>query len=319
MRRFYKTIGILLLSGALLCPTVDLDAQNRGRNNGGGQRTHAPASRPGNGGQRPGNGGQRPGNGGQRPGNGGQRPGNGGQRPGGNHNNNRPGGNHHNNRPGGNNRPDHRPDNRPNNRPNRPGNDRPGGPGGPNYGHNPGHRPGPPPSHGGHHHGPMRPHMPPPRPWHRPAPPPSWRPAPSWRPFRSILGVTLGTAFNLSINALINSGYTINSYGNNQIYLANVPMLNLMWPDAVMYYNSAGYLCGSRFVYSTPGYSMNQYNMAYTSLSNAYGPPVSIQNLANGIEATWWGTDNQFIRLTYSSDYANNGYLRYFTTLSFGN
>jgi len=129
----------------------------------------------------------------------------------------------------------------------------------------------------------------------------------------------LGTAFNLSINALMQSGYTINSYGNNQIYLANVPMLNLMWPDAVMYYNSAGYLCGSRFVYSTPGYNMNQYNMAYTSLTNAYGPPVSIQNLASGVEATWWGTGNQFIRLSYTSDYANNGYMRYFTTLSFGN
>ena len=64
---------------------------------------------------------------------------------------------------------------------------------------------------------------------------------------------------------------------------------------------------------------MNQYNMAYTSLTNAYGPPVSIQNLASGVEATWWGTGNQFIRLSYTSDYANNGYMRYFTTLSFGN
>jgi len=96
--------------------------------------------------------------------------------------------------------------------------------------------------------------------------------------------VTLGTAFNLSINALINSGYTVSSYGNNQIYLSNVPMLNLMWPDAIMYYNAAGQLYGSQFVYSTPGYNMNQYNMAYTSLTSAYGAPYSLQNTASGIE-----------------------------------
>lgn len=331
MKTLFRTVAVVLLCGAMMIPSID--AQNRGRGRGGSP-THAPAtapaSRPGNTGNRPGNTGNRPGNGGSRPGNMGDRPGNTGNRPG--NGGNRPGNNG--NRPGNN-------GNRPGNNGHhnwRPGNDRPGGPGGnqgnrPGNGNHPGVRPGHDrPGHPGHpgyqrppapghvgHHGPMRPHMRPPRPFHRPVPPPAWRPAPGWRPFHSILGVTLGTAFNLSINALINSGYTVSSYGNNQIYLSNVPMLNLMWPDAIMYYNAAGQLYGSQFVYSTPGYNMNQYNMAYTSLTGAYGAPYSLQNTASGIEASWWGTGGQFIRLSYQSDYANNGMLRFYTTLSFGN
>ena len=162
--------------------------------------------------------------------------------------------------------------------------------------------------------------MRPPRPFRRPTPPPPhWRPAPQWRPFRSILGISFGTGINISVNALINNGYTVSSYGNNQIYLTDVSMLNMLWPDAIMYYNSAGALYGSRFMYSTPFYDMNRYNMTYTMLANSYGAPYSIENLANGIETTWWGSGGQFIRLSYISDYANNGTTRFFTTLSFGN
>lgn len=349
MKKIFRTIGMLLLCGALVLP-MDADAQDRGRNHGGGTRnTTRPATRPstrpggGNSGSHqrpsqpsrpaPGQGNHnRPGSG-HGNGNSQQRPGQGnhnnGNRPGqGNHNNgNRPGQGHGNgfDRPGGGTfkpgRPsgDHRPGG---NRPGggmRPGNDRPGGPGGPSHNRPPQHHRPPYHGHWGPGHGPWRPTLPPPRPFMRPAPPPAWRPVPGWRPFHTILGVALGTTINLSVNALINSGYTINSYGNDQIYLANAPMLNLVWPDAVLYFNSLGQLYGSRFVYSTAGYNMNQYNMAYTTLTNSYGPPVSIENLATGVVASWWGPDNQFIRLSYQSDYNNGGYLRYFTTLSFGN
>lgn len=303
MNSIIRTLGIIGICTALACPQISAD--NRGRGRGGNPApTHAPASRPGNGGNthRPGNGGNTSGN---RPSNPGNRPGNnhgGTQRPGGNHGSqpgNRPGGN----RPGNNHGGNHW----------RPSNDRPGGPGGNWHGHRP-----PRPPHAGPH-GPMRPHMRPHHPFFRPVPPPSWRPAPGWRPIRSILGITLGTTINISVNALLNSGYTVSSYGNDRIYLSNVPMLNLNWPDAIMYYNSGGSLYGSQFIYSTPAYNMNQYNMAYTTLTNAYGAPVSLQNISNGIEATWWGTGNQFIRLSFVSDYANNGLMRYYTTLSFGN
>lgn len=324
MNSIIRTLGIIGICAALASPQTLAD--NRGRGRGGNPApTHAPASRPGNGGNshRPGNGGatNRPGNNtGNRPSNPGNRPSNPGNRPGNGGGNQRPGGNNS-HRPGN---PGNRPSNPGNNRPGnnhggnhwRPGNDRPGGPGG----HWDGHRPPRPPHAGNHHHGPhMRPHMRPHHPFFRPVPPPSWRPVRTWRPFRSILGIALGSSINISINALINSGYTVNSYGNDCIYLSNVPMLNLNWPDAIMYYNTAGSLYGSQFIYSTPGYNMNQYNMAYTTLSSAYGAPVSLQNLANGIEATWWGTGNQFIRLSFVSDYANNGLMRYYTTLSFGN
>lgn len=170
-------------------------------------------------------------------------------------------------------------------------------------------------NHYGHYH---RPNMPPYYSWHRPTPPRHWRPAHNWRPFHTILGITFGTALNASINLLLNQGYAVSSYGNNVVYLTNAPMLNLNWPDAMMFYNGGG-LCGSRFIYSTSFYDMSRYNMAYASLVNGYGSPISVQNTASGLEATWWGTGNQFIRLAFNSDYAQNGSLRYFTTLSFGN
>lgn len=393
MKRFLKTVGLMLVCTSLMVPAVDA----RGRNDRGQsspQRTNSPASRPGNSGQtqrpsstptqRPGNSGashtstQRPGNNGssqgirptrpvgnnnqgikpvQRPGaNGGmtlqrptsgsssQRPGNmgqGNQRPGNmGQGSSRPGqtgssinrpshGNNHNQKPSGGN--DYRPGASSGFAPGHNGNNHggnsfgpgPGGhdhrPSGPLPGHNPGYRP----PHAHHHNfygpGPVRPYMPPRFAWHRPTPPSYWRPAPSWRPFRSILGITLGTTLNLTLNALINSGYTITSYGTNSIYVQNVPMLNMMWPDAELFYNNAGGLCGSEFIFSTSYYDTARYDMTYNMLVGTYGSPISINNSVSGIEAMWWGTGNQFIRLAYKSDYAQNGSIRYFTTLSFGN
>lgn len=196
-----------------------------------------------------------------------------------------------------------------------------------------GHAPRPPhgydhrPHHGGgysygHHHvhygRPHRPHMPPPRPYYRPEPPPRhWHPH-VWRPFRTILGVTLGSAINISINALLNSGYTVSGYDNDIVYLSDVPMLNFSWPAANLYYGNGG-LYGSEFVYSTPGCNMGRYNAVFSSLSGVYGAPYQVQMLAGGgRRATWWGTDGQYITLTFAGNYASAGGLRYYTTLSFG-
>jgi hypothetical protein len=96
-------------------------------------------------------------------------------------------------------------------------------------------------------------------------------------------------------------------------------MLNLLWPDGVLYYNTAGNLYGSQFMYSTPSWDMSRYNQAYAMLVNNYGSPISMQNTGNGVEVTWWGSNNQFITLSYAPEYAYNGTLRYFTKLSFGN
>lgn len=308
MKRIFRTVGILLLCGALLAPVAD--AQTRGRNNDAAHKAAPARTRPSTGQatSRPSNSGQTSRPGGQQPGSQpGSRPG--GQQPGSN------------NRPGG-----QQPGSQPGNRPGNPGSNgyRPGGstppPGGGAIGnHRPNYQPAPPPPGPGHA-GPSRPNMPPPPPaWHRPAPPPSWRPPRGWRPFGSILGIALGTTINLSINTLINSGYTVSQYGNNSVYVNNVPMLNMMWPDAILYYNNMGGLCGSRFIYSSRFYDMTRYNSVYASLVSTYGSPYSIQNTASGLEANWWGTNNQFITLSFQTQYNNMGNVGYYTTLSFGN
>ncbi|MDO5395024.1 MAG: hypothetical protein Q4F07_03555, partial [Bacteroidales bacterium] len=220
------------------------------------------------------------------------------------------------------------------NTPQRPGGNGPQRPGG-GYtpGHGPGgnhghHRPGTPPPPrpgGGHHHGgyrpgpPPRPHMPAHRPWRPPVPPPNFRPYYGAPSFTGILGLTFGTALGITLSNLANTGYNVTGYGNDCIYLSNVPMFNLSWPNATLNYVN-GNLRGSEFTYSTPGYDMSRYNMLYNSLVAQYGYPVSVQN--NGgynVSATWWGYNNGYITLSYFSDYAYNGTMRYYTTLSIGN
>lgn len=212
---------------------------------------------------------------------------------------------------------------RPGNNSNHNGNHKPDNNFRPNNGgnigsHRPDYRPANPPKPN-HGHGPVRPNLPPHHGWYRPTPPRGWQAPRHWRPFNSILGISLGTALNISINALINSGYNVSRYGNDAVYVTNVPMLNMTWPDAALFYNAVGGLCGSRFIYSTPFYDMTRYNSTYSILMNQYGAPMSVQTTSGGVEATWWGTGNQFIRLAFGPQYISNGDMRYFTTLSFGN
>ena len=302
-------------------------------------------SRPGSiggSGYRPGN----PGNGngqGYRPGGSNDRPGNGGSgyRPGGNDRpGDRPGGGNG-FRPGGNDRPGHGNDHgyRPGGGHDRPG-DRPGGgighrPGGghdfrPDHGpgHGPGHRPG---GHGFRPNGPYRPGH-----W-RPQPRPPYRPfMPAYRPWRppvrpvgfrpyigcpnivSVLGVIFGTTINVTLDALYNNGYNIAGYMNNAIYLTNVSLMNVMWPNVTLSYSNGG-LRGSEFTYSSPGYDMSRYNIIYNQLYRQYGQPVSTDASGASITTTWWGYDNGYIRLSFFPDYAYNGSSRYYTTLSIGN
>ena len=210
----------------------------------------------------------------------------------------------------------------------RPGGNTPPPPQGPRPG---GYRPGgnytrptppPPPRHDRycyHNTPPYRPYMPYNRPWRRPTPPPSWRPYYGCPTFSSILGVTLGTALNLSLDYLFNSGYSIMGYGNNQVYLSNVPVYNYTWPSATLYYGTGGGLQGSEFVYSSPGYDISRYNALYSQLVRQYGYPVSVQDTYGGVTATWWGYNNGYITLSFFNDTAFNGTSRYYTTLSIGN
>ena len=260
-----------------------------------------------------------------------------------NNNNNRPGnGNHNgnNNNWGNDNRPGNGNHNGNNNNwgnDNRPGNDRPGGnhwgnnnrpgndrPGGNHWGNNPGH------GHG-HGHGPghrpgYRPPMPPRMPigyrhphpvfrgWARPLPPPTFHPVYGYGPsFNSILGITLGTALDLSLNTLLNSGYTIVNYSDDVVYLNGVNQMNLYWPSAALYYNG-GRLYGSRFTYPQSYYDMTRYNLLYNNFCSQYGAPIEQVNNGGAITTTWYGYGNRFVTLEFN---AING--NYYTTLSYGN
>ena len=302
-------------------------------------------SRPGSmggSGYRPGNSGS--GNGqGYRPGGSNDRPGNGGSgyRPGGNDRpGDRPGGGNG-FRPGGNDRPGHGNDHgyRPGGGHDRPG-DRPGGgighrPGGghdfrPDHGpgHGPGYRPG---GHGFRPNGPYRPghwrpqprppyrpFMPAYRPWCPPVRPVGFRPYIGCPNIVSVLGVIFGTTINVTLDALYNNGYNIAGYMNDAIYLTNVSMMNVLWPNVMLRYTNNG-LRGSEFTYSSPGYDMSRYNIIYNQLYRQYGQPVSTDASGASITTTWWGYDNGYIRLSFFPDYAYNGSSRYYTTLSIGN
>lgn len=131
--------------------------------------------------------------------------------------------------------------------------------------------------------------------------------------FGTILGVALGTAIGASLTALANNGYTVSSYGNDVVYLTNVPQMNYYWPDAALYYNN-GMLYGSQFTNATPYYDMSRFNSLYATFTSQYGMPVEYITRGGITRATWYGAANRFVTLTFG---LNGG--SYYTTLSFGN
>ena len=290
MKRLIRIFVIALVSIAMMVPPIEAQSRTTGNRN---ERSHSTQnSRPNNSG-RPSNSSGRPGNNnnGHRPGN--NNPG----RPGNNNNGHRPGNNGHN--PG---RPGHGGYNP--GRPHRPGGDyRPNRPNRP-------HRPiviVPP----------HRPHRPPMRPWSRPVPPPSWRPRPAAPVIASILGITFGTAINMSLDYLINRGYTIDGYGNDAVYLRDVNEMSYYWPDATLYYGAGG-LARSEFLYSTSYPDPMRYNSLYTRFNRTYGPPINIVRTGGVLSATWFAPNRGYVTIDYRSQYSLGGDLRYFTTLTFG-
>lgn len=293
MRRILQTLSIALLTIILSIPCMEAQSRSRENREGRGNRTERTSS------------------------------------PRGNHknnsNNNRGGhSSSHNTRPNSsrptNRRPDitpanggnnHRPDN--NGRPNigNGNNHRPG-----NNGHRPGigHHPAPRPPHVAPPHRPYRPVMA--RPHHRPMPPRGWRPAGRIPVIRGILGLTFGSAINISLDYLLSSGYNVDGYTNDIVYLRNVSAMNYVWTDGALYYGTHG-LDASSFYYSTPRYDLARYNNVYNSLVATYGMPVSVSNTPGSIGATWFGGNNGYITLSFGSN-TMNGRLRYLTTLTYG-
>ena len=185
----------------------------------------------------------------------------------------------------------------------------------PNYGHKPDHnwRPPyhkrPPHIHGMYNHYYK---------WHRPVPPRGWVHHHGGPRLSTILGVTIGTALNLSLNALLNDGYTVTGYGPSSVYLTGVNQYGCYWPNATLNYINNS-LRGSEFVYSTYGYNRARYDQMYRYMTNLYGVPVSSDINGDRVTATWWGYNNSYISLSYFPDYDSDGVYRYYTVLSVGN
>lgn len=159
---------------------------------------------------------------------------------------------------------------------------------------------------------PHRPHRPVMvRPHYRPVPPPAWRPHRGVPVIRGILGLSFGVAIGTSLDYLYNSGYSVDGYANDIVYLRNVPALNYVWTDAALYYGSRG-LDASSFYYSTSVYDMSRYNSVYSDLVSTYGVPVSVNNAGGLLTSTWFGGNRGYITLSFGSGSAG----RFLTTLT---
>lgn len=293
-------LAILALASAALVITPPVEAQRRGGGNGSSHRSSS-TIRPGNSNSRPGNGSSRPGSSNLRPGSG-----SGHQRPSiGNKPNvdNRPGGNGHNPSIGNGHKP------------------------APGYGHNPGfghaptHRPGlahgyrPGPSRPAYMRPPVRPGRPPIRVWHRPVPPPRWRPTFTGSLLGNILGLTFGVAINSALDNLYNTGYAIDGYMNNEIYLTGVNQFNYYWPDATLFFSGSG-LVRSQFFNPTIGFDSARFYELYSYLTRVYGVPASQFMSGSRLSANWFGASGDYISLEYSP--ISSGNYNYFTILTIG-
>ena len=268
---------------------------NGGKPNGG--------SKPDNGGKP--NGGSKPDNGGKP--NGGGKPDNGGIKPDG-------GG-----KPNGGDRPN---GGRPNggNKPNggKPHGDRPGyGGNGTHYDYN-GHHYSNDFHHNYTHHNwswsrplppPARPYRPAPLVWYRPVIPAGWYPYASAPIIDRILGITFGTLFDASLDYLYYNGYEIDGYADHIVYLRDVPLLNMIWDDGMLCYDSYDRLVNAQFVYQS-SINNKRYDRVYRNLCRVYGSPF---RNSDGSFSWYGGNNTGWITL---STHTNLGY--YYTTMSIG-
>ena len=166
------------------------------------------------------------------------------------------------------------------------------------------------------HHNWSRPLPPPARPyhlspwaWYRPIIPAGWYPYTGAPVIDRVLGLVFGTYYDVSLDHLYCDGYYIDGYADGVIYLRDVPMLNLYWPDVMLNYEY-NRLVNAQFVYYSNIYDTSRYNRVYRSLSRIYGTPV----YRDGMTISWYGGDSRgYVTLSMTS---NGG--GYYTTMSIG-
>lgn len=257
---------------------------------------------------------------GNKPGN--NKPNYGSNKPGGGHNNAPSYGKPGNNKPEyGNNKPNYGKPNHGNPNYGKPGHGTPGV-----QKPNPGYRP---PQHGanpdrvhyrpGSHPSFSKPTVRPGRPtishWNRPVPPARWQPRHRGTLLGNILGLTFGVAINTALDNLYYSGYAINGYVNNQVYLTDITQFNMYWPDATLFFDGNG-LARSQFYMPSMGYDISYYNNAYANLCSMYGMPVSHSKSGYAVTSTWFGGAGDYISLQIMPMASGN--YRYFTILTVG-
>ena len=156
---------------------------------------------------------------------------------------------------------------------------------------------------------PARAHRPAPLLWRRPVIPVGWRPYASAPVIDRILGLMFGTLYEASLDHLYYSGYYIDGYADGIIYLRDVPMLNLYWPDVMLNYEY-NKLVNAQFVYHSSYYDRARFDRAYRSLCRIYGSPV----FQDGMTISWYGGNNTgWVTLTMTDSYGD-----YCTTMSIG-
>ena len=156
---------------------------------------------------------------------------------------------------------------------------------------------------------PARPYYLAPWTWYRPIIPTGWHPYAGAPVIDRILGLVFGTLFDASLDYLYYSGYFIDGYADGVIFLRDVPMLNLYWPDVMLNYDY-NRLVNAQFVYHSSYYDTSRYNRVYRSLSRIYGSPV----YRDGMTISWYGGNSTgWVTLTMNENYGG-----YYTMMSIG-
>ena len=170
-----------------------------------------------------------------------------------------------------------------------------------NYSHHNWSRPLPPPE---------RPYRPMYRTWYRPVIPVGWYPYAGAPVIDRILGLTFGTLFDSSLDYLYFNGYEIDGYADHIIYLREVSLLNLLWDDVMLSYDSYDRLVNAQFVYHSAYNDRGRYERVYRKLCRIYGTPFSN---TDGSFSWYGGNSTGWVTLAMYNDLGH-----YYTTVSIG-
>lgn len=131
-----------------------------------------------------------------------------------------------------------------------------------------------------------------------------------------MFGNSFGTPLMTTLDRLYGAGYTVDGYGEREVYLRNVTEFGYRWTDAMMIFDN-GMLAQTSLYESTIGYDTSRYYGVFNTLRSLYGAPATRQTDGRNMSATWWSTDGQYITLDYTLRKSTNGY-RYFTIVTMG-